>query len=108
MMPRLRCCKPTRYDGKSRTLVHAYMCAAGRSGKVLTDMEMSELVHPAGKNVLPFVPHTACKIADADGLRPCSRCAPLLHVDGCKCDPCLYAVHHSDDEDDERVPEGAR
>lgn len=42
--------------------------------------------------------HPACKAADADNGKPCSRCAPLLHGPGCACYPCKYDRAHADDE----------
>lgn len=102
-MSRLVCCTPERYDGRSRTVVHASTCH--KAGKSLDIIELARFVeHPAAKpaplrlvRLEPLEPHPSC----ADGT-PCSACAPLLHPAGCACDPCGYFDAHADDADDER------
>jgi hypothetical protein len=50
-------------------------------------------IRPRRPDPLPFtVAHPACIAADAEGARPCSRCAPILHDIDCTCPACDYAL----------------
>jgi len=94
MSHRLRCCTPTRYDAVSRTLVHGYVCAIGRSGKALTDAELKEWAetqpkHPAGSARIED------KLRDVNPLRTWFQ-----HDTGCGCPDCAYVEHHMDRDDD--------
>lgn len=45
--------------------------------------------------------HPACKEAQAEGVRPCSRCAWYLHPEDCECDLCAFYEGNLDRDDDD-------
>jgi hypothetical protein len=55
-------------------------------------------IRPRRPDPLPFtIAHPACIAANAEGARPCSRCAPILHDIDCTCPACDYAWEVMDD-----------
>lgn len=94
----ITCCKLRAIRHPSgRHLSHADDCPAFPGMKVRDS-------HPELRRLSPRPasdePHKACRTANVDGRRPCSRCAPMLHPATCACASCQYASAHSDDAPD--------